>query len=142
VARERQRIEKFCRCVARAGGARLGAAKEAELKLVWFCYPFLASGSGEMAKAIEDFLAARGYKIAPVSVDYHDYSYFVGYLGHVRAGDRQKAVEQFATVPKCEWIRPNTIRRAVCCVAPSTSPHRRCRHELDYVAVRVRDEQL
>ena len=44
-------------------------------KLVWFRYPFLATLNNEPAKAIEDFLHQRGYKIAPVSVDYHDYSF-------------------------------------------------------------------
>jgi peptidoglycan/xylan/chitin deacetylase (PgdA/CDA1 family) len=69
-----------------------------EKKLIWFRYPFLASGSGETAKQVEDFLARRGYRIAPVSVDYHDYSFAGTYLRHLRAGDRQKAEEQFATV--------------------------------------------
>jgi peptidoglycan/xylan/chitin deacetylase (PgdA/CDA1 family) len=69
-------------------------------KLVWFRYPFLESGSGETAQAIEDFLAKRGYRIAPVSVDYHDYSFSGTYLRHVRAGDQAKAEEQFATVMK------------------------------------------
>lgn len=67
-------------------------------KLGWFRYPFLATGRGEMAQAIEEFLARRGYRIAPVSVDYHDYSFAGVYARHVRAGDRQKAAEQFATV--------------------------------------------
>jgi peptidoglycan-N-acetylglucosamine deacetylase len=69
-------------------------------KLVWFRYPFLATGNAETAPAVEDFLARRGYKIAPVSVDYHDYSYAGAYLRHVRAGDKQKADEHFATVLK------------------------------------------
>lgn len=67
-------------------------------KLIWFRYPFLAAGSGVTAKQVEDFLARRGYRIAPVSVDYHDYSFSGTYLRHLRAGDRQKADEQFATV--------------------------------------------
>ena len=69
-------------------------------KLVWFRYPFLATGNGETARTIEDFLVQRGYRIAPVSVDYHDYSYAGAYLRYVRAGDRQKADEHFATVLK------------------------------------------
>jgi peptidoglycan/xylan/chitin deacetylase (PgdA/CDA1 family) len=67
-------------------------------KLVWFRYPFLATGTGQTAKAIEDFLATRAYRIAPVSVDYHDYSFAGVYSRHLRAGDREKAEEQFATV--------------------------------------------
>jgi peptidoglycan/xylan/chitin deacetylase (PgdA/CDA1 family) len=68
-------------------------------KLVWFRYPFLATGSGDTAKAIEDFLARRRYKIAPVSADYHDYSFSGAYLRHVRSGAKQ-AEEHFATVLK------------------------------------------
>ena len=67
-------------------------------KLVWFRYPFLATGSGDTAAAVEDFLARRGYRIAPVSVDYHDYSFSGTYVRHVRAGDTAKADAQFATV--------------------------------------------
>ena len=67
-------------------------------KLVWFRYPFLASGKGEVAKKVEDFLAARGYRIAPVSVDYHDYSFSSAYLRRVDGGDRAKIDEHFAMV--------------------------------------------
>lgn len=64
-------------------------------KLAWFRYPFLDSGNGETAQAVEDFLARRGYRIAPVSVDYHDYSFAGIYARHLRAGDPAKAGEQF-----------------------------------------------
>jgi peptidoglycan/xylan/chitin deacetylase (PgdA/CDA1 family) len=67
-------------------------------KLVWFRYPFLATGTGETAEAVEDFLRERGYKIAPVSVDYHDYSYASAYVRHIRAGARQDADTHFETV--------------------------------------------
>lgn len=66
-------------------------------KLVWFRYPFLDTGKDETAQAVEDFLARRGYRIAPVSVDYHDYSFAGVYARHLRAGDPAKAKEQFAT---------------------------------------------
>ena len=67
-------------------------------KLVWFRYPFLATANGDTAVAVEEFLARRGYRIAPVSVDYHDYSFAGVYARHVRAGETQKAAELFATV--------------------------------------------
>ena len=35
--------------------------------LTWFRYPFLATGQGNTAIGVEEFLAARGYRIAPVS---------------------------------------------------------------------------
>ncbi len=69
-------------------------------KLVWFRYPFLATGSGDTAQAVEDFLAQRHYRIAPVTVDYHDYSFAGVYSRHLRAGDRAKADEQVATMLK------------------------------------------
>jgi len=66
--------------------------------LVWFRYPFLATGKGETAKAVEDFLFARGYRIAPVSVDYADYRFAGFYSQHLRAGDQPKADAQLATM--------------------------------------------
>jgi peptidoglycan/xylan/chitin deacetylase (PgdA/CDA1 family) len=66
--------------------------------LVWFRYPFLASGKGEIAEAVEAFLAVRGYRIAPVSVDYADYRFAGFYSQHLRAGDQQKADAQLATM--------------------------------------------
>ena len=66
--------------------------------LVWFRYPFLASGSEETATAVEEFLAVRGYRIAPVSVDYADYRFAGFHSQHLRAGDQQKADQQFATM--------------------------------------------
>jgi peptidoglycan/xylan/chitin deacetylase (PgdA/CDA1 family) len=67
-------------------------------RLLWFRYPFLASGNGETAQAVEEFLAIRGYRIAPVSVEYADYSFAGVYSRHLRAGAQQKADEQFTTM--------------------------------------------
>jgi peptidoglycan/xylan/chitin deacetylase (PgdA/CDA1 family) len=67
-------------------------------KLTWFRYPFLATGTGEQAKAIEEFLAQRAYRIAPVTVDYADYNHSGIYVRHLRAGDQAKADEQYATM--------------------------------------------
>jgi peptidoglycan/xylan/chitin deacetylase (PgdA/CDA1 family) len=67
-------------------------------KLVWFRYPFLASLNNEAGKAIEDFLTQRGYKVAPVSVDYHDYSFSGGYVRPYQAGNKEAAETQFAAV--------------------------------------------
>ena len=66
--------------------------------LVWFRYPFLASGNEDTARTVEEFLAARGYRIAPVSVDYADYRFAGLHSRHLRVGDRQKADQQFATM--------------------------------------------
>jgi peptidoglycan/xylan/chitin deacetylase (PgdA/CDA1 family) len=67
-------------------------------KLEWFRYPFLASGSGDIAKAVEAFLAKRDYRIAPVTVDYADYSFANTYARHLRAGDQAQAEDLFATM--------------------------------------------
>lgn len=67
-------------------------------KLGWFRYPFLATGSGETAAAVEAFLAKRGYRIAPVSVDYRDYSFATPYARMLRAGDQAGADQMLATV--------------------------------------------
>lgn len=69
-------------------------------KLVWFRYPFLATGSGDTAAATESFLAKRGYRIAPVSVDYRDYSFATPYARMLRAGDQAGADQLLATVLK------------------------------------------
>jgi peptidoglycan/xylan/chitin deacetylase (PgdA/CDA1 family) len=50
------------------------------------------------ARASEGFLAVRGYRIAPVSVDYADYRYAGPYARHLRAGDAQQAAEYFEIV--------------------------------------------
>ena len=67
-------------------------------RLIWFRYPFLASGKGETAHAVETFLAARDYRIAPVSVDYADYRFAGFHRRHRQEGDLEKADEQFATM--------------------------------------------
>jgi peptidoglycan/xylan/chitin deacetylase (PgdA/CDA1 family) len=66
--------------------------------LVWFRYPFLASGRDEIATHVEEFLAARGYRIAPVSLDYSDYRFAGIHSRHLQAGAQEKADEQFSTM--------------------------------------------
>lgn len=67
-------------------------------KLVWFRYPYLDAGRGEKAKAVEDFLARRGYRIAPVSVDYRDYSFAGGYARHLSLGGEEQAHQLFGNM--------------------------------------------
>jgi len=64
----------------------------------WFRYPFLATGRGETAATVERFLRERGYRIAPVTVDYSDYRFAGTYARHLRAGDAEQAEALFATV--------------------------------------------
>ena len=61
-------------------------------KLVWFRYPFLHSGTTpEIHQGILDFLEQRGYRVAPATVDYADYSFAGVYTRLLRAGDQEVA---------------------------------------------------
>ncbi len=60
-------------------------------ELVWYRYPYLSSGRGEQATRVEKFLARKKYRIAPVTVDYHDYSFSNNYSRFLRAGNQQGA---------------------------------------------------
>jgi peptidoglycan/xylan/chitin deacetylase (PgdA/CDA1 family) len=85
-------------------------------KLVWFRYPFLETGRGEQAKSIEDFLAQRAYRIAPVTVEYADYNHASIYVRHLRAGDQAKADEQYATMLQAldtAFARAETLSKEV-----------------------------
>ena len=57
-------------------------------KLVWFRYPFLHSGlTEEVHQGIMDFLAQRGYRVAPVTVDYADYTFAGAFRNQVAEGN-------------------------------------------------------
>ena len=61
-------------------------------KLEWFRYPFLHSGtSAEVHQAIMDFLAVRGYRAAPVTVDYADYTFAGVFRSQLTAGEADVA---------------------------------------------------
>jgi peptidoglycan/xylan/chitin deacetylase (PgdA/CDA1 family) len=60
--------------------------------LSWLRYPYLHAGAtADTHRAILDFLAARGYRVAPVTVDYADYSFAGAYVRELRAGNAEKA---------------------------------------------------
>lgn len=60
--------------------------------LVWFRYPFLHSGtSAEVHQAIVEFLARRDYRVAPVTVDYADYTFAGAYSRVLRQGQTEAA---------------------------------------------------
>ncbi len=69
-------------------------------ELQWFRYPFLNSGSGEQAAEVETFLKERGYRIAPVTVDYKDYTFARNYTRYMRAGEEALAAELMDSVWK------------------------------------------
>ena len=61
-------------------------------KLEWFRYPFLHSGATEeVHRAIMDFLAGHGYRVAPVTVDYADYTFAGVFRNQVAAGNMDAA---------------------------------------------------
>jgi peptidoglycan/xylan/chitin deacetylase (PgdA/CDA1 family) len=61
-------------------------------QLVWLRYPYLHSGTtAETHQAIVDFLEARHYRVAPVTVDYADYAFAGPYTRALRRGDIEVA---------------------------------------------------
>jgi lysophospholipase L1-like esterase len=53
----------------------------------WFRYPFLAEGQGERRAAIRRLLAARGYKVATVTMGFSDWAYNDTYARCVAKSD-------------------------------------------------------
>ena len=63
-------------------------------KFEWFRYPFLHSGmSEEIHQGIMDFLAQRGYRVAPVTVDYADYTFAGVFRNQLRGGNAEVAAK-------------------------------------------------
>ena len=61
-------------------------------KLEWFRYPFLHSGTTEeVHEGIAAFLAQRGYRVAPVTVDYADYTFAGAFRTQLAAGEIELA---------------------------------------------------
>jgi peptidoglycan/xylan/chitin deacetylase (PgdA/CDA1 family) len=63
-------------------------------RLEWFRYPFLHSGTtAEAHEGIIEFLARRGYRVAPVTVDYADYT-FAGVFRNQRLAGNDEVAER------------------------------------------------
>jgi peptidoglycan/xylan/chitin deacetylase (PgdA/CDA1 family) len=61
-------------------------------QLVWLRYPYLHSGAtAETHQAIVDFLDQRKYRVAPVTVDYADYTFAGAYVRELRRGSIEVA---------------------------------------------------
>ena len=61
-------------------------------QLTWLRYPYLHSGAtAESHQAIVDFLEQRGYRVAPVTVDYADYTFAGAYVRELRRGNIEMA---------------------------------------------------
>jgi hypothetical protein len=66
--------------------------KEKGGTLRWFRHPFLQTGpTAETKKSFEEFLAARGYRVAPVTVDTNDWMYSSVYAEALARGDSEAA---------------------------------------------------
>ena len=62
------------------------------LPLVWLRYPYLHSGTtAETHQAIVSFLNQRKYRVAPVTVDYADYSFAGAFTRELRRGHVEMA---------------------------------------------------
>ena len=80
--------------------------KERGGTLRWFRHPFLQTGpSAETKRAFEEFLAARGYRVAPVTVDTNDWMYSTVYADALARDDaaaaarvRDAYVASYATI--------------------------------------------
>lgn len=63
-------------------------SKERGLKVRYFRHPFLQMGdTAELERAFEGFIAERGYRIAPVTVDAMDWMFLAAYSKARAAGD-------------------------------------------------------
>ena len=61
-------------------------------QLVWLRYPYLHSGTtAETHQTIVDFLDTRKYRVAPVTVDYVDYTFAGAYVRELRRGNTEVA---------------------------------------------------
>ena len=61
-------------------------------QLGWLRYPYLHSGTtAEIHQTIVDFLDRRKYRVAPVTVDYADYTFAGAYVRELRRGNIEVA---------------------------------------------------
>jgi peptidoglycan/xylan/chitin deacetylase (PgdA/CDA1 family) len=81
-------LEQFTRDVLEGEKVTRGLLGKAGRPLRYFRHPFLHTGrSKEVRDAFEAFLAARGYTIAPVTVDNYDYVFAAAYDRARGSGD-------------------------------------------------------
>lgn len=63
-------------------------------RLVWFRYPFLHSGTtAEIHQGILDYLEQRLYRVAPVTVDYADYTFAGAFRDQMTRGNADVAAK-------------------------------------------------
>lgn len=115
-------LEEFEADVVRGEPVTRGLLAELGLKLRYFRHPFLHVGLDlEKRRAFEAFLAARGYTIAPVTIDNDEYVYAFVYSAALRRGDRAMASKvgtdylryMEAVVAFCEEVSRNLLGREI-----------------------------
>jgi peptidoglycan/xylan/chitin deacetylase (PgdA/CDA1 family) len=85
-------LEDFQADVVRGAAVTRKLAHAAGIKYRYFRHPFLhVGGRIEQRRAFEAFLAARGYTIAPVTIDNDDFVYAAAYANALRRGDTATA---------------------------------------------------
>jgi peptidoglycan/xylan/chitin deacetylase (PgdA/CDA1 family) len=85
-------LQQFTDDVLRGEVITRAALEARGRKLAWFRYPYLHSGTtAEAHQAIVDFLETRAYRVAPVTVDYADYTFASAYQREIRAGRADQA---------------------------------------------------
>jgi peptidoglycan/xylan/chitin deacetylase (PgdA/CDA1 family) len=88
----RMPLEEFQADVIRGEAVTRRLLETRGRKLRYFRHPFLHVGEElQKRRAFEAFLAARGYTVAPVSVDNDDYVYAAAYARALRRGDAAAA---------------------------------------------------
>jgi peptidoglycan/xylan/chitin deacetylase (PgdA/CDA1 family) len=61
-------------------------------KLIWFRYPYLNSGTtAQTHQALIEFTEKRGYRAAPITVDYSDFSFAGAYTREMASGHKDVA---------------------------------------------------
>lgn len=60
----------------------------------YFRYPYLAEGKGEKKQKVQEYLAAHGYTIAPVTVDSKDYEFNARFY-RIPYSQRLKSIDKF-----------------------------------------------
>jgi peptidoglycan/xylan/chitin deacetylase (PgdA/CDA1 family) len=87
-------LAEFEADVVRGEPVTRGLLAEHGQRLRYFRHPFLHVGLDlEKRRAFESFLAARGYTIAPVTIDNDEYVYAFVYAGALRRGDAAMAAK-------------------------------------------------
>ncbi len=85
-------FERFADEIVKGEVITRAAVERRGKSLTWLRYPYLHSGtSAESHQAIVDFLAARGYRVAPITVDYADYNFAGPFSRELRAGNIEAA---------------------------------------------------